>query len=222
LECQKVKAEHRHPTGLLQPLPISEWKWEVVTMDFITKLLKTNKQHDYIMVVVDNLTKASHFIPVKINHKAANIAYVHMKEIARLHGIPKTIVFDRDPKFTSKFWKGLFNGFGTNLNFSTTYHPELDGQTERVNQVIKDMLRMYVMDKPSKWLDYLHLVEFSYNNGYQSYLKMSTFEALYRRKCNTPVSWDNPTDRVVVGPYLLKEMEKMIKIKKKLKATQDR
>jgi hypothetical protein len=182
LECQKVKAEHRHPAGLLQPLPIPEWKWEVVTMDFITKLPRTNKQHDSIMVVVDKLTKAAHFIPVKLTHKATNIADVYMREIARLHGIPKTIVSDRDPKFTSKFWKGLFNGFGTNLNFSTTYHPESDGQTERVNQVIEDMLRMYVMDKPSKWEDYLHLVEFAYNNGYQASLKMSPFEALYGRK----------------------------------------
>jgi hypothetical protein len=223
LECQKVKAEHRHPTGLLQPLPIPEWRWEVVTMDFITKITRTNKQHDSIMVVVDNLTKTAHFVPVKLTHKATNIADVYMKEIARLHGIPKTIVSDRDPKFTSKFWKGLFNGFGTNLNFSTTYHPESDGKTKRVNQVIEDMLRMYVMDKPSKWEDYLQLVEFYYNNGYQASLKMSPFEALYGRNCNTPVSWDNPIDRAVVGLDLLREMEeKMIKIKQNLKAAQDR
>jgi hypothetical protein len=137
LECQKVKVEHRHRAIFLQPLLIPEWKWEVVTMYFITKLPITNKQHDYIMVVVDKITKTSHFIPVKISHKVANIVYVYMREIARLHGIPKTILFDRDPKFTSNFWKGLFNGFGTNLNFSTTYHPESDGQTKRVNQVIE-------------------------------------------------------------------------------------
>jgi hypothetical protein len=164
------------------------------------------------MVVVENLTKVSHFIPVKSNHNATNIFDIYMREIARLHGVPKTIVSDRDPKFTSNFWKGLFKGFGTNMNFSTTYHPESDGQTERVNQVIEDMLRMYVMDKPSKWEDCLHLVEFSYNNGYQSSLNMSPFEALYGRKCNTPVSWDNPTYHLVVGPYLLREMEeKMVK-----------
>jgi hypothetical protein len=91
-------------------------------------------------------------------------------------------VSDRDPKFTSKFWKGLFKGFITNMNFSKTYHQETDGKTERVNQVIEDMLRLYVMDKPSKWEDYLHLVEFYYNNGYQASLKMSPFEALYGRK----------------------------------------
>jgi hypothetical protein len=223
MECQKVKAEHRHPAGLLQPLPIPEWKWDVVTMDFITGLPRTSKQHDSIMVVVDKLTKAAHFIPLKTTHRAADVADIFLKEVARLHGIPKTIVSDRDPKFTSNFWRGLFKGFRTNLNFSTTYHPESDGQTERVNRVIEDMLRMYVMDKPSRWEDYLHLVEFAYNNGYHASLKMSPFEALYGRKCNTPVSWDNPADRVVVGPELLKEMEdQMIKIKQNLKAAQDR
>jgi hypothetical protein len=123
-----------------------------------------------------------------------------MHEIASLHGVPKIIVFDGDSKFTSNFWKGIFKGIGTSLNFSTTYHLETDGQTMRVNQVIEDMLRMYVMDKPSKWEDYLHLVEFSYKNGYQAYLKMSPFEAMYGRRCNTHVIWDNPTDHVVVGP----------------------
>jgi hypothetical protein len=182
MECQKVKAEHRHPTGLLQPLPIPEWKWDVVTMDFITGLPRTRKQHDSIMVVVDKLTKAAHFIPLKTTHGAADVADIFLKEVARLHGIPKTIVSDRDPKFTSNFWKGLFKGFRTNLNFSTAYHPESDGQTERVNRVIEDMLRMYVMDKPSRWEDYLHLVEFAYNNGYHASLKMSPFEALYGRK----------------------------------------
>jgi hypothetical protein len=148
LECQKVKFEHRHLAGFLQPLPILEWKWGVVTMDFITKLPRTNKQHDSIMVVVDKLTKFVHFIPVKLTHKEVNIVDIYMREIDRLHGIPKTIVSDKDPKLTSNFWKGLFNGFGTNLNFNTTYHPESGEQTKRVNQVIEDMLRMHVMYKP--------------------------------------------------------------------------
>jgi hypothetical protein len=91
-------------------------------------------------------------------------------------------VSDRDPKFTSKFWKGLFKGFRTNLNFRTTYHTKFEGKRERVNQMVEDMLRMYVMDKPSKWEDYLHLVEFSYNNGYQASLKMRRFEEIYLRK----------------------------------------
>jgi hypothetical protein len=112
LECQKVKVEHRHPTGLLQPFPIPEWKWEVVTMDFITKLPRTAKQHDSIMVVVDKLTKVAHFIPVKSTHKETNIVDIYMREIARLHGVPKTIVSDRDPKFTSIFGKGYSKDLG--------------------------------------------------------------------------------------------------------------
>ena len=120
-----------------------------------------------------------------------------------------------DPKLTSKFWKGLFNGFGTNLNFSTAYHLELDEKKKRVNQVIEDMLRMYVMDKPWKWEDYLNLVEFAYNNGYQASLKMSPFEALCGQNWKTLVSWDNPASRVVVGIELLREMEeKMLKTNK--------
>jgi hypothetical protein len=116
LECQRVKAEHRHPAGLLQPLPIPEWNWELVTMDFITKLPRTSKQHDAIMVVVEKLTEDAHFIPMKVTHKATNVVDIYMREVSHFHGIPKTIVFDRDPKFTSNFYKGLFKGFNTNLN----------------------------------------------------------------------------------------------------------
>ena len=117
------------------------------------------------MVVVDKLTKASQFIPVKSTYKANSIAKKFMKKIFRLRGFPKAIISDRYTKFTSKFWKGMFAYLGTKLNFSTDYHPQTDGQTERVNQVLKDMLCMYVMDNPYKWEDYLHLVEFAYNNG---------------------------------------------------------
>jgi hypothetical protein len=124
-----MKIEHRHPVGLLQPFPIPKWKWEVVTIYFITKLPKTVKQHDSIMVVVDRLTKESHFIPVKTTHKTVNIGEIFIKEVVRLHGVPKTIVSDRDPKFTSNFWKVLFKGIGTNLNLSTIYYPDLDGKT---------------------------------------------------------------------------------------------
>jgi hypothetical protein len=223
VECQKVKVEHRHPAGFLQPLPIPEWKWEVEKMYFIMGLPRTRKQHDSIMVVVDKLTKSTHFILLKTTHKAEDVANIFMKEVARLHRIPKTIVSSRDPKFNSNLWKGLLKGFRTNLNFSTAYQPESHVQTERVNRVIEDILRMYVMDKPSKLEDYLHLVEFTYNNGYQASLKMSPFEVLYGRKYNTPVSLDNPADREVVGLDFLKEMEnQMLKIKQNLKDAQDR
>ena len=96
---------------------------------------------------------------------------------------------------------------GTRLNFSTAYHPQTDGQTERVNQVLEDMLRMYVMDHQVKWEEYLHLVEFSYNNGHHSSIGMPPYEALYGRPCRTPLSWDRIEDRVSIGPQLVKEME---------------
>ena len=134
-------------------------------MDFIIGLPMTWRQHDSIMVVVDNLTKEAHFIPVKSTHKTDDIAKIFMKDIFKLRGFPKAIISDRDVKFTSNFWKGLFVDLGTKLNFSTDYHPQTDGQIERVNQVLEDMLRMYVIEKPTKWEAYLHLVEFSYNNG---------------------------------------------------------
>ena len=129
MKCQHVKVEHQHPAGLLQPFLVLEWKWEVISMDFITGLPMTWRQNDSIMVVVDKLTKEAHFILVKSTHKTNDIAKIFMKEIFKLHGLPKAIVSDRDVKFTSNFWKGLFAYLDTKLNFSTAYHPQIDGQT---------------------------------------------------------------------------------------------
>ena len=125
-------------------------------MDFITGFPMTWRQHDSIMVVVDKLTKAMHFIPVKSTHKTNDIAKIFMKHIFILQAFPKAIVSDRDSKFTSNFWKGLFTYFATKLKFNTTYHPHTDGKTERVNQVLEYMIHMYVMEKRTKWEDYLH------------------------------------------------------------------
>jgi hypothetical protein len=133
------------------------------------------------------------------------------------------VILDKDIKFTSAFWKELFPGINTNLNFSTSYHPQMDGQTERTNQIIEDMLCMYVRTKPNKWEDYLHLVEFAYNNGYQTLTKLNPFEILYDRRCTTPISWDNLADRLMVGPWMLQEMENMVKkVQHNLKEAQDR
>eukprot|EP00253_Pinus_taeda_P012980 PITA_12980 len=223
LECQQVKAEHQHPAGLLQPLPIPEWKWETITMDFITGLSKSKKTNDSIMVVVDKLSKSAHFILVQSTYRAAQIANIFMQNIFKLHGLPKVIISDRDVKFTSAFWRTLFEGLGTQLSFSTAYHPQTDGQTERVNQVVEDMLRSYVMQQPTRWEEYLHLVEFAYNNGYHSSLKMSSFEVLYGRKCRTPSSWGGPKDKFLLGLEMLEEMEVMVKkVRANLKMAQDR
>jgi hypothetical protein len=136
IECQQVKPEHRHPVGLLHPLPIPEWKWETISMDFITGLSTLTKQNDAIMVVVDKLSKYSHFIPVKSTYKVIDIAQIFIKEVFRLHGMPKEIVSNRDTKFTSNFWKSLMAGLETKLLFITTYHPQTDGHIERVNQIL--------------------------------------------------------------------------------------
>ena len=121
----------------MQPLPVLEWKWEVISMDFITGFPMTWIQHDSIMVVVDKLTKEAHFIPFKSKHKTDDIAKIFMSEILKLHGFPKAIVSDIDVKFTSKFWKGLFADLGTKLKFSTVYQPQTNGQTKRVAKCLK-------------------------------------------------------------------------------------
>jgi hypothetical protein len=112
------------------------WK-DSPSSEFINKFPRMTKKHDSVMVVVDKLTKSSHFIPVKSMHKATDTDEIYMHEVSKLHGVPKTIVSDRDSNFTSNVWKGIFKGFGTNLNFNTTYRPKSDGQTERLNQVIE-------------------------------------------------------------------------------------
>ena len=129
LESQQVKVKHHHPRGLLHPLPILEWKWEVISLDFITGFLRTQRQHDSIMVVVDKLSKYAHFIPVRSTYKVDNIVEIFLKEIFRLHGAPKMVISDWDVKFMSYFWKSFFAVLETKINFNTSYHPETDGQT---------------------------------------------------------------------------------------------
>ena len=125
--------------------------------------------------------------------------------------------------FTSSFWRSLQRELGTQLNFSSAYHLETDGQTERVNQILEEMLRMYVMDRHNRWEEYLHLVEFSYNNGYHSSIGMAPFKALYGRPCRTPLSWDNLEDRIILGPVMLQDLEQQVKrIREHLITAQDR
>lgn len=130
LECQQGKIDHQHPVGLLHPLPISEWKWETISMDFIIGLPKSKRNNDSIMVVVDKLSKSDHFILVQSTFIAAQISNIFMQNIFRLHGLPKTIISNRDVKFTLVFWRTLFEGLGTYLNFNTAYHPQTDGKTK--------------------------------------------------------------------------------------------
>ncbi|MCO6516738.1 MAG: DDE-type integrase/transposase/recombinase, partial [Snodgrassella sp.] len=190
LTCAKVKAEHQKPSGLLEQPEIPEWKWERITMDFVTKLPKTSVGFDAIWVIVDRLTKSAHFLPIKENYSMDKLTRLYVKEIVSRHGVPVSIISDRDSRFTSKFWQSLQNSFGTQLDMSTAYHPQTDGQSERTIQTLEDMLRACVIDFGNGWDIHLPLVEFSYNNSYHASIKAAPFEALYGRKCRSPICWD--------------------------------
>ncbi|XP_042441327.1 uncharacterized protein LOC122026664 [Zingiber officinale] len=126
LVCQQVKAEHQRPAGLLQKIQISEWKWEHITMDFVVGLPRTRRTHDTIWVIVDRLTKSAHFLPIRRTESLDRLAELYCREIIRLHGVPLSIISDRDPRFTSRFWQSLQQAMGTELRFITAFHPQTD------------------------------------------------------------------------------------------------
>jgi hypothetical protein len=181
--CRRVKAMHMKTAGPLQSLPIPTWKWEDISMDFIVGLPKTTKGFNSVWVIIDRLTKITHFLPVKVKYTVATYAELNIAPILSLHGIPKTIVSDHGPQFVSKFWEELHKSLGTKLLHSLAYHPQTSGQTERVNQILEDLLQACVLEFPHKWDDCMPLAEFSYNNSYQESIKMAPFEALYVRRC---------------------------------------
>ncbi|KAG8473026.1 hypothetical protein CXB51_034903 [Gossypium anomalum] len=186
LVCQQVKAEHQVPSRLLQPIMVPEWKWDRITMDFISGLPLTPGKKNAIWVIVDRLTKSAHFIPVCTNYSLNKLAELYIREILRLHGIPLSIILDRDPRFTSRFWQRLQEALGS-------------------------------------WERYLPLVEFAYNNSYQTSLKMAPYEALYGRKCRTPLYWTKLKENQIYGVDLIKETEEKVKvIRDCLKAALDR
>ena len=221
--CQQVKIEHQAPAGKLQSLPIPEWKWERITMDFVIGLPKTTKKNDAIWVVVDRLTKSAHFLPIRWGCTLEHLAKKYVDEIVRLHGVPVSIVSDRDPRFTSRFWESLQRALGTKLHFSTAFHPQTDGQSERTIQTLEDMLRACVLEFQGSWDQYIALMEFSYNNHYHSSIGMAPYEALYGRKCRCPLYWDEEGMRVLEGPELVQETVDKVKIVRgRIKAAQDR
>jgi transposase InsO family protein len=158
-------------------------------MDFITGLPRTQKGYDAIWVIVDRLTNVAHFIPVKTTYKVSQLTELYMDRIVSQHGVPKKVILDRGSQFTSRFWKSFHGNRDTKLNFSLAYHPQTDGQTERTNQLLEDMLRACALQRGSSWDKSLPYAEFSYNNSYQASLKMSPFETLYGRKCRIPLYW---------------------------------
>ncbi|KAK2367491.1 hypothetical protein QL285_080769 [Trifolium repens] len=172
---------------------------------------------------VDRLTKSAHFLPVRITDTAAKLTDIYIAEIVRLHGIPSSIVSDRDPKFTSHFWRTLHEALGTKLRLSSAYHPQTDGQTERTNQSLEDLLRACVLDDRGSWDDVLPLIEFTYNNSFHASIGMAPYEALYGRRCQTPLCWYQDGESLIVGPEMVQQTtDKVRKIRAMMKVAQDR
>nr|GEY68078.1 putative reverse transcriptase domain-containing protein [Tanacetum cinerariifolium] len=196
LTCSKIKDKHQKPSGLLQQPKILEWKWEKITMDLVTKLPKSSSGHDAIWVVVDRLTKSTHFLPIREDYKTEKLARIYINEIKAL---------------------------GTKLNISTAYYPETDGQSERTIQTLEDMLRACVMDFGGSWDTHLPLLEFSYNNSYHKSIKCAPFEALYGRKYRSPVIWTEIGESQLIGPEIVQgTTEKIFQIKERLKTERSR
>ncbi|GKC44842.1 putative reverse transcriptase domain-containing protein, partial [Tanacetum coccineum] len=174
LTCAKVKAEHQKPFGLLQQPEIPVWKWERITIDFVSGLPRTPSGYDTIWVIVDRLTKSAHFLPMK-----------KMDSLEKLISLQKAL--------------------GTNLDMCTAYHPQTDGQSERTIQTLDDMLRACVIDFGNSWDCHFLLVEFSYNNNYHASIKAAPYEALYERKCRSPVCWSEVGDSQLTSPKLIRD-----------------
>ncbi|GJV09755.1 putative reverse transcriptase domain-containing protein [Tanacetum coccineum] len=192
-------------------------------MDFVTKLPRTRNGHDAIWVVVDRLTKSAHFMAIRKNYSMEKLARLYTDEIVMRHRVPVLIISDRDARFTSRLWQTFQKALGTRLDMSTAYHPQTDGQSERTIQTLEDMLRACVIDFGGSWDVHLPLAEFSYNNSYHTSIRCAPFEALYGRKCRSPVLWDKIRECSLIGPELVQEStDKVVVIKEKLKAARDR
>ncbi|GJZ99566.1 putative reverse transcriptase domain-containing protein [Tanacetum coccineum] len=196
LTCARVKAEHQRLSGLLVQPEIPEWKWDNITMDFITKLPKSSQD---------------------------KLARLYLNRIVARHGIPASFICDHDGRFTSNFWRSFQKALGTDISMSTAYHPETDDQSERTIQTLEDMLRACVIDFGKGWVKHLPLAEFSYNNSYYASIKAAPYETLYGRKCRSPVCWAEVGEAQLTGPELIQEtMEKIVLIKQRMQAAQDR
>ncbi|GJT60285.1 putative reverse transcriptase domain-containing protein [Tanacetum coccineum] len=213
LTCAKVNVVHQKPSGLLQKPEIPEWKWEKINMDFVSGLPRTPSCYDSIWVIVDRLTKSAHFLPMKKTDSIEKLAQLYLKEI----------VCCKDPFSLEDLQKSLQEAMGTQLDMSTAYHPETDGQSERTIQTLEDMLRACVINFGSSWDRHLPLVEFSYNNNYHASIKAAPFEALYGRKCRSPVCWSEVGDSQLTGPEMVRETtEKIVQIKNRLLTARSR
>ncbi|KAJ9565684.1 hypothetical protein OSB04_001650 [Centaurea solstitialis] len=205
LTCARIKVEHQKPSGLLQQPEIPEWKWERISMDFVTKLPRTKKGHDSIWVIVDRLTKSAHFLPIRETYSIDRLVQLYVDEIVMRHGVPISIISDRDSRFTSRFWQLLQAALGTSVDLNTAYHPQTVGQTERTIQTLEVMLRACMLEFGGIWDDHLPLVEFSYNNSYHASIQCAPYEALYGRKCRSPLNWLEVGDGRLFRPDIVQE-----------------
>ena len=172
-------------------------------MDFVTGFPTTRNRNDDVWVIVDRLTKSAHFLAIKKTDGVDRIVSKYIDEIVRLHGVPSSIVSDRDSKFTSHFWQAFQKALGTRVNMSTAYHPQTDGQSKITIRTQEDMLRACVLDWGDSWERHLPLVEFAYNNSFHSSIGMSPYEALYGRPYRTPLCWTQLGERSMIGPEIV-------------------
>nr|GEV31953.1 putative reverse transcriptase domain, ribonuclease H-like domain, aspartic peptidase domain protein [Tanacetum cinerariifolium] len=201
---------------------IATYKWDNITMGFVMKLPRTSSGYDTIWVIVDRLTKSAHFLPMREDDSMDKLTKLYLKEVVTRHGIPISIISDRGPRFASNFWSAFQKALGTQLDMSTAYHPQTNGQSERTIQILEDMLRACVIDFGNCWERHLPLVEFSYNNSYHASIKAAPFEALYGRKCRSPVCWVEVGDAQLTSPEIIQEItEKIVQIKQRLQAARD-
>ena len=207
--CVQAKHLSLSPAGLLQPLPIPAQVWEDISMDFVEGLPRS-EGYDTILVVVDRLSKYSHFIPLRHPFSSLSVSKVFIKEIVRLHGIPKSIISDRDKVFTSLLWEEMFKATGTKLCRSTTYHPQTDGQTEVVNRCLESYLRCFVMHHPKAWYQWLSWAEYSFNTSFHSSTGMTPFEIIYGRPPPTLLGYDHGVSPVASVDSLMKDRDRIL------------
>jgi len=174
--CQQVKVEHQKPVGNLQPLPIPEWKWEDITMNFVMGLPRNKKGNDAILVIMDRLTKSALFLPMKMTNSVDKLARLYISKVIRLHGVLVSIVSDWDPRFTSRLWPSVQQAIGSNMRLSVAFRPQTDGQLERTIQTLEDLLRTCILDFRGHYEVHLPLVEFTYNNSHQTTIGMAPYE----------------------------------------------
>ena len=174
-------------------------------------------------MIVDRLTKSAHFLAVRMTFALERFCRLYIREIVRLHGVPVSIVSDRDPRFTTHFWKSFQKAMGTRLTMSITFHPQTDGQFERIIQVLEDMLRACVLDHKGSWEEHFPLMEFAYNNSYQASIQMGPYEALYGRPCRSSLCWTEVGESSITGPDLIRDTsEKVSLIRQRLLTAQSR